>query len=446
MKFDLIGIGAGPSNLSLAALSENRKDIRSLFFERQKQYAWHEGMLLSGAKLQVSYLKDLVTLVDPTNRHSFLNYLQCHGRLYQFITANFEQIGRHEFNHYLQWVASSLDNIQSGVSVDAVEFKNGSLVVATDQGKTYTARNLSIGIGQTPNIPEFARPYLGSDIYHSSEFTKVNAAFGGKDVVVIGSGQSGAEIFHAIIANDMQLPRNVYSITRSRNFMPIDDSPFANELFTPQYADYFYELPKSDREELLRFQRHASDGISEHTAQDIFRRLYELEHTLKHNVSHHLMPGNAVESITKINEKYEITMYSDVHRHHHKIKADKVVFCTGYVSREPDFLAPVSHLIERDGADWSIAKDYSLNWSGRKECAIFVQNAARKSHGISDPNLSTLAYRNAVIINSILGYDCFSNVAGKTIINWYGNVEAGNASSKTIAAGTHLRGNYRTRL
>jgi lysine N6-hydroxylase len=30
----------------------------------------------------VSYLKDLVTLVDPTSRYSFLNFLVREGRIY----------------------------------------------------------------------------------------------------------------------------------------------------------------------------------------------------------------------------------------------------------------------------------------------------------------------------------------------------------------------------
>ncbi|TIE23568.1 L-lysine 6-monooxygenase, partial [Legionella pneumophila] len=75
---DVIGVGIGPSNLSLAALLSPIKNISSCFYDRNDSFSWHPGMLLPDSEIQVNYLNDLVTLVDPTNPFSFIAYLVKH--------------------------------------------------------------------------------------------------------------------------------------------------------------------------------------------------------------------------------------------------------------------------------------------------------------------------------------------------------------------------------
>lgn len=45
--------------------------------------------------------------------------------------------------------------------------------------------------------------------------------------------------------------------------------------------------------------------------------------------------------------------------------------------------------------------DYSVVTRYPKANKIFIQNISKLTHGISDPNLGLVAYRNACIINSI---------------------------------------------
>ncbi len=68
--FDVFGIGASPANLSLAALLIKAPHLKTYFCDSQPQLIWHQGMLISDTKLQVSYLKDLVTLVLLTEWQS----------------------------------------------------------------------------------------------------------------------------------------------------------------------------------------------------------------------------------------------------------------------------------------------------------------------------------------------------------------------------------------
>src|SRR5690349_11846686 len=106
--WDALGVGVGPFNLSVAALADGLPKLRLRFFEQRKEFHWHPGMLFPEATIQVSFLKDLVTLADPTNRYSFLNFLFQKGRLYRFLNVNFGRVSRVEFNQYLRWVCDSL--------------------------------------------------------------------------------------------------------------------------------------------------------------------------------------------------------------------------------------------------------------------------------------------------------------------------------------------------
>ena len=109
--YDLIGIGFGPSNLALAiALHERKSQIDALFLEARSSFAWHPGMMIPGADMQVSFLKDLVSLHNPTSGFSFLNYLHTKGRLERFINRKSFFPSRVEFNDYLSWAAAKLGN------------------------------------------------------------------------------------------------------------------------------------------------------------------------------------------------------------------------------------------------------------------------------------------------------------------------------------------------
>src|SRR5262245_44737910 len=121
--FDLLGVGIGPFNLSLSALLSSVKTIKSRFFESKPSFSWHPGLLLTNSELQVSYLKDLVTLVDPTNPYTFLAYLVKHKLLYRFINAQFRDVSRLEYDNYLKWVSSCLPNLFFGEKVETISYE-----------------------------------------------------------------------------------------------------------------------------------------------------------------------------------------------------------------------------------------------------------------------------------------------------------------------------------
>src|SRR5690606_40972614 len=81
---DFIGIGLGPFNLSLAALLHQQTSLNYQFFDKRQEFDWHAGIQLPNAMMQVPFMADLVSLVEPTSPYSFLNYLKAHQRLYKF--------------------------------------------------------------------------------------------------------------------------------------------------------------------------------------------------------------------------------------------------------------------------------------------------------------------------------------------------------------------------
>ncbi len=72
---DLIGVGLGPFNLSLAALAAESGAVNYTFLDRNASFRWHPGMLLPSAYMQTYVLQDLVTAVSPRSQFSFINYL-----------------------------------------------------------------------------------------------------------------------------------------------------------------------------------------------------------------------------------------------------------------------------------------------------------------------------------------------------------------------------------
>jgi len=52
-------------------------------------------------------------------------------------------------------------------------------------------------------------------------------------------------------------------------------------------------------------------------------------------------------------------------------------------------------------------RDVATNYAITADQTIFIQNAELHSHGFASADLSFGPYRNAVILNSILGYDHF---------------------------------------
>ncbi|MFE5679547.1 lysine N(6)-hydroxylase/L-ornithine N(5)-oxygenase family protein [Streptomyces erythrochromogenes] len=413
----LVGIGAGPANLSLAALLHGDSEQPNLFFDRKPRFTWHDAQMINGATLQVSIFKDLVSLSDPTNRFSFLSYLHEHGRIYHFLNAQFAEVPRTEFRNYLAWAAEKNENVVFSETVERVDF-DGVFRVTTDR-RQVTADNIAVGVGTVPWVPEFAFPHLGAGQFHVSQYLNHARKLAGKRVAVVGGGQSGAEAFLDLISRpESERPAWVSWISRRRNYFPIDDSTFTNDFYMPEYSEYFYRLSESKRAELNSAHLLSSDGISESTLRAIYQQLYRLQFIERDEHRFGLMPNRTVVSADRTSAgTFEVTLrHNDESGQSQCLPVDAVVWASGFRPAPKKFLDPLKDRIETENGEVRVDEDFAISWDGPPDRRIFVQNAVRGQRGLPDVNLSLNAWRAQRIANRLRG--CGSPELATSFIDW----------------------------
>jgi lysine N6-hydroxylase len=397
-----VGIGVGPANLSLASLMYGSPELTNIFLERKASFGWHDGQQIPGASLQVSMLKDLVSLSDPTNAFSFLSYLHSLGRIHHFLNARFDAVPRQEFRNYLEWASSKNPNIVFGQQVESVEFDGVFRVRTNDQ--VITADHLSVGVGSQPWIPPQARADLDGRQFHVSEFVSEARDMAGLRVGVVGGGQSGAEAFLDLISRPSErLPRRVSWISRRPNFLPLDDSPFTNDYYMPCYSDHFATLDAEARRRFNTSHVLSSDGISEATLRQIYQKAYIHRFVDGSPDLIALFPNSEVTGVADggANSPWDLTLTNNTQQHH--IELDVIVWATGFRTARMDFLQPIEHRLEREGDEYKIDQSFAVQWDGPPDHHIFMQNAARQQRGLADANLSLLAWRSQRILDRLRG-------------------------------------------
>ena len=418
---DLLGIGIGPFNLSLAALADRLPALRTAFYDQRPAFHWHPGLLIDGTTLQVPFLADLVTLADPASPWTFLNYLKSRDRLYPFYVAERFHIQRAEYDAYCRWVAESLPTTRFGHQVDTVRWNPGRGQFEVDHtqldtngeaealGRTH-ARNLVIGIGTTPYIPEPLRPLAEAPtvpVVHSADYLRQRERLlTTPHVTVVGSGQSGAEVFLDLLRTRPAGAEGLTWIARTPAFAPMEYSKLGLEQFTPDYTRYFHDLAEPVRDRLVPQQWQLHKGIDHDTINAIHEELYR--RTLDGgwpDVT--LTPGVSVRTAGRLG-----TNAIELHLEHEqqgvrtRLTTNAAVLATGYRERPLDqLLAPLEPYIRRDsagrpriGLDHRLDLDPSIQGAG-----IYVQNAERHTHGVGAPDLGLAAWRSAVILNAVTG-------------------------------------------
>jgi len=420
---DLAGIGIGPFNLSLAAQLDAVADIDALFFDRAPAFDWHPGMMLPEVALQTSFLKDLVTAVNPTSPWSFLAYLVAQKRFYEFLNADFGAVPRQEFARYLAWVAARLPSLCFGTAIHEVRFAADGFRLRGDGG-TVRARNIVVGVGLQPNLPAFAGKLDPRDHVHSAQAASCLDRTAGRRVAVIGGGQSGAEIVLTLLNRSRDAPASVDWISRRPNFQPIDATPFTNELFTPGYVERFQALPEARRRSTVAHQKLAGDGISPATLQALYQRLYTVRHlTGPHAadapVAARLMPHREVVDVERAGGSYRLLMRNGFDGRIDVAQADIVILATGYRFALPPCLDPLRDRLRLDATGRpQIGPDFAAAWDGPARNRVFVLNGGLISHGIAEPQLSLMAWRSAVIVNAVAGRAVFETDLPPSPITW----------------------------
>lgn len=444
--FDLIGVGFGPSNLSLAVrLAEARgaSSMKHCYIERQQAFGWHRDMLLDDCRMQISFLKDLVTQRDPTSRFTFINYLFERGRLNEFVNLKNFYPTRVEFHDYLSWVARAFDDrVHYGQRVKAIEpmlDTNGDVnalrVVSQDEdGREWrrVTKALSIGVGGTARVPEPFASLGPHNVIHSSAYLSSIEHVAGDDrdgkkrIAVIGAGQSAAEVFTDLTRRFPHVDATL--VIRASALKPADDTPFVNEIFSPEFTDVVYAQSEDGRRSLIERFRDTNYAVVD---RPLIEQIYEMLYLQKvsDETRHRLLANTVIEnSARRASGHIELTMRDMLTGHAHAERFDALVLATGY--RRDAHLALLDGLAPHLGdalAERNVGRDYRLATPSNFKARIYLQGCCEDSHGLSDTLLSVLAVRSDEIAASLSGTEQ-ANIAGRAADTQKNGVSSGRVA------------------
>jgi lysine N6-hydroxylase len=441
---DLLGVGIGPFNLSLAALADKVPGLRAAFLDQRHQFRWHPGLMISGTTVQVPFLADLVSLVDPTSRWSFLSYLQANDRLFPFYFAERQHLDRAEYEAYCRWVSRGLTHCWFGRRVESVAWdadhqrftvgyvREDATGAAGPAGCCH-ARNVVLGIGTEPHLPEALRHLVADErvtALHSADYLAHRPALQAKaHVTVVGSGQSGAEIFLDLLRARPTGQEGLHWISRSAAFAPMEYSKLGLEHFTPDYTRFFHGLSEPERDRLLPRQSQLYKAISVQTIAEIYDELYRRTLT-GHWPAAVLRPATEVRAATVTGGQIRLCLWHTQQHRHLTLMTDALILATGYVERPAEALLRTSGLsLRRDRSGRLMADShYRLVVDEPVRGSVFVQNAERHTHGVGAPDLGLAAWRSAVILNAIAGRDIY-RLPARTAFTAFGSAVMGPAET-----------------
>jgi lysine N6-hydroxylase len=413
---DFIAIGLGPFNLSLACLAEPIRELRGLFLERNEDFDWHPGMLIDDTTLQNPFLADLVSLADPKSKFSFLNYCKQEGKLYAYYIRERFYLSRAEYNRYCKWAIGQLSGIAFGSQVERVEYvenveKGGGqghyLVsgrhVRTGVPFTHRAARLVIGVGSVPQLPACCGDAREHCIHSAQYVARKRELQQKRSIAVIGSGQSAAEIFYDLLKESDEHDYALTWITRSPRFFQMENTKLTLEMISPDYIDYFYNLPEGVREDIIARQDSLYKGVNASLINQIYDLLDDRRSRGRNNArlitnseltGCHRHRGDDLFHL-RFAQRDEGVQYTHV--------TDGAIFATGYTQNVPGFIDGIRERIRWDDKGrYRLSRNYAIDVNARE---VFVQNAGLYSHGLTNPDLGMSCYRNSCILRELTGVE-----------------------------------------
>jgi len=455
---DLVCVGFGPASLAIGVALHDAldgtdpslDDIPGLqgrppkvaFLEKQSQFAWHAGMLLPGAKMQITFMKDMATMRNPRSEFTFINYLHQKDRLVEFANLNTFLPARVEYEDYMGWCASWFEEVvsydQEVVKVMPEKSTSGEITAFivisrnTVTGRTETRRtkHVVIAAGGRPNIP---KPFPSNHprVIHSSKFQHVSKQLF-KDhskpynIAVVGNGQSAAEIFDFIHSNYPNARTRL--LIKGGALRPSDDSPFVNEIFNPSRIDCTYNQPPKLRSTTLLEDKGTNYGVVRlNLLEHIYETLYMQR--IRHGNTpqeeslwpHRILPYRRVVDVEDspvvadgvrlhVNDSSAVYFSEQGQGEERRevVDVDAVFVATGYFrDLHETLLKDARHLLpggDLEGAKWTVQRDYRVRFEEKsvgEDVGVWLQGCCETTHGLSDTLLSVLATRGGEMVRAI---------------------------------------------
>ncbi|MDV2583285.1 lysine N(6)-hydroxylase/L-ornithine N(5)-oxygenase family protein [Alkalibacillus haloalkaliphilus] len=418
--YTFVGIGIGPYNLGLAALTEDLNDVDRVFFDQTPKMDWHPGMLIEGADLQVPFLADLITFADPKSRYTFLNYLHEHGRLYKFFFFQKLEIPRQEYNDYLQWATDQISGLYFGHRVvDVIEHQDTETphyeVVVEDQEtkevSSYYAKHVVMATGSEPFVLESTEGLPEEDVLHTSRYLyHKDELLNSNHITVVGSGQSAAEVFYDLLEERENKEFHITWFTRSKGIFQLESAKMGQEYFSPNYVDYFHQLSFKKRQETLDTLDPLRNGVDESTLEGIYDMLYHYS-IGEQDPKVTIQPLTEVNGIEQKGQRYELNCEQWQQEESFNYETEKVVLATGYKPNIPDwFMNRFENKIKWEQKEdylFDISRRYRLKFKDERQNQFYMVTNLEHSHGTAATNLGLAIQRNMEIINDMLGEEVY---------------------------------------
>lgn len=427
-SYSSVGVGFGPANIAVAiALNEGFdkscvESHRHIFFDSREEPSWHPGLLFDVSTMQISFLKDLVTMVNPTSEFTFLNYLKERDRMHEFINLRTFYPRRIEFDDYLRWASDKLSDFSrfnheiTEINLeDENNVESTGLIVTVKDKKSgreenVIADNIIVSDGGIPKWPRDIDQITANRIFHGSEtlgkLEKYDLSREGDYIFhVVGSGQSSADIMDYL---GDQYPNSRIILThRSFSMRPEDDSHFVNELFMPDAVSMFQEMSQDARDSVIKDCWHTThSGVT----LDLLPKLYE-------KIYYDKARGRNRYSFNRFSEitgSYEVdnrtfTKIRNIHTGDiEEIDADFTILATGYQRPCPHpLLKSFDHLLGKikDQTAYEINHNYRVKTKTETGFNIYMQGYAERTHGFSETLLSLMPERAAKIAAELVSTD-----------------------------------------
>jgi L-ornithine N5-oxygenase len=424
--FDVVGVGFGPANLSLAiAFEELYPHISAQFFESEAGTDWQSGMMVDRANIQHTPINDLVTLRNPRSKYTFINYL--FGRLFEHFDLDLEYPLRSEYAHYVKWVAGHFESqVSYGSRVTSIqpEIQDGRPVykLTSSSGAQCRGRILVIGTGRSPYIPAVLAQASASAsgasgasggsagsgesgrVIHLTRYLPTIERFAGRgpaSVAVVGAGQSAIEILIDLVRRFPQL--KVTSYIRHFAYRLKDTNPFMEACIFPEHISKFYHMSwdhKRRVNEDLKLINYSSADM------DVLQELYLLiyEQKLKDGTNPlRIFNDTSIVAAAEDAGKVRITAEHVYSGERNDQSYDLVIAATGFRDLGPaehqEAIPPLLASLKdkyrfNDRGFCHVNQDYSLTSQQPGIAPVFLNGLCEATHGISDAGtFSLLSWR-----------------------------------------------------
>lgn len=374
-------------------------------------------MLIDDATMQVSFLKDLVTMRNPTSDYSFLCYLRERGRLVDFLNQKTLFPLRVEFHDYFEWAAARVGHLvhysSEVLSVEPVRGEDGDIAYLDvtcrdpadpDRTVTHRARNISVAVGLEPHLPPGTT--LSERVWHNSQLmpriAELHASAAPvRRAVVLGAGQSAAE---AVDYLHRSFPEaEICAVFAKYGYTPADDSPFANRIFDPEAVDVYFRAPSEVKQSLVDYHRSTNYSVVD---MDLIEALYATSYREKVQGHERLRFLNVsrIREVSVLDDRLDIAVEFLPTGELKTLEADLLVHATGYRSQDIGTLLGESAKIclRDDGDAVRVGRDHRVEVAPEVTAGIYLQGGTEHTHGLTSTLLSTTAIRAGEIHDSLL--------------------------------------------